>query len=80
LSAQRDLRIRNRAILSVLFPVIFFLFAIGWLLKYFGKNKNIRALRTKQTTTRSDEIQFQIASTEEFEESDDEGAHAKTPL
>jgi hypothetical protein len=75
LSAQRDLRIRNRAILTVLFPIISFLFAVGWLLQYFGESKNIRALRIRQTTTRSDEMQFQIASTEEFEECDDERAN-----
>jgi hypothetical protein len=46
----------------------------GWLLQYFGESQNItRAL----TTTRNEEMQFQIASTEEFEECEDKRANIR---
>ena len=68
LSMQRDLRIRNRAILILLLPATLFLFAVGWLLQCEGLRTRARPPQEKQAATENNEIQMQIAMTEEPEE------------
>jgi uncharacterized protein YpmS len=68
---QKDLRIHNRAILTLLLPAILFLFAVGWLIQCEGLRTRVRPPQKKQAATEKNEIQMQIATTEEPEEYND---------